>query len=242
MLDMQTTMHDVAAWYPQVIRKHRTWLASFPPEHLRAWKESFHSNAEVGVFEACVRELLEQHTDGVEPAQELDVGGPDFLCSVGKERFYVVAACLMMETVREHTGLPADLEPRARTYRDLTALIRKEMMDKGSRCIGLDAPCLLAVGTFHSGGSILCGEELQVQNVLTSAAGPWMPPDAERGGAASGILVCGFGCRVWRLGWPVRGILRPAAWRPFRRELLPGIRFCGLEPGHERGRPRVRWG
>ena len=238
---MQTTTRDVAAWYPQVIRKHRTWLSSFPPEHLRTWKQLFHLNVEAGVHEACVRELLERNTDAVEPAKELGMGGPDFLCRVGQERFYVVATCLTMDAVSDHTGLPADLDPRARTSRDLAALILGEVLDKSPQCSGLDAPCLLAVGTFHSGGSMLCGEEVRVQNVLTSTTG-LLSLTPEQGEVASGILVCGFGCRVWRQGWPVRGVLCPAAGRPFSRRLLPGIRFCELVPGHEQARFRVKWG
>jgi hypothetical protein len=259
--------------YVAEITSHRKWLSVFEPERLRRWEQLLASNEEAALCEACVREFLQKHVDRMEPAEQLDSGGPDFACSVGEERFYVEATCLTMDVVSKHTGLPANFDPNAgpRNYCDLTALIKAEASNKTPQCSGLDAPCLLAVGTFHFEASGLCGDEHHSANVLTSNTGISMRFDPELGEAVgdmvpstdlrhssvlrkgktslvesarrpiSGFLVCGFGCTVRGGEWPVLGAMHPDAARPFTRALLPAVRFCELEPGFEHGVLTPRW-
>jgi len=259
--------------YAAEIKAHRQWLSTFGPERARRWERLLTSNEEAALCEACVRELMEKHVDHVEPAEDLEGGGPDFLCAVGEARFYVEATCLASDAVTGHTGLSARLDPKAgfRSYDDLTAKVQAAVKKKTPQCSDLDAPCLLAVGTFHFEASGLCGDELHTQHLLTSKTDISMAFDPEVGefvgdmipttdleyssvlrGVSStlaeaerrpisGILLCGFGCEVHGEGWPVRGVLHPDSVRPFPRGLLPRIRFCELEPGFERGVLTPKW-
>jgi hypothetical protein len=258
--------------YGEIVDAHRGWLIHFDSAHGRRWEQLLASNEGAGLCEACVRELLQQHEVEVSPSEDPATGGPDFGCSAGGHRFYVEATCLTMDVVTKRTGLNARFVENAgpRCYDDLTALVQRETVKKTPQCSNLDAPCLLAVGTFHYEGSGLCRDEMHVQHVLTSKTGISMAFDTERGEAVgdmisstdgrlssvvrpgateveaarrpiSGILLCGFGCEFSGEGWPVRGALHPDAARPFPRELLPDIRFCELAPGYEQGVLTVKW-
>jgi hypothetical protein len=255
------------------IARHRTWLDRFPAAYRAKWEQQFASAEESAMCEAHVREVLEANGAEVSPADDPAAGGPDFRCTVAGRHFYVEVTCLTRDVVTRWTNLepslPASRGPRS--YNDLTALVRQKASKKAVQCSELDAPCLLALGTFDIRASVVCVDELHIQHILTSHTGIGMAFDGEIGESVgpvrhivnmrdssvlrlggygaletcrkpiSGFLICGFGSEVWRKDFPVRGLLHPDAVRPFPRELLPRIRFCRLLPGYGRGELQPVW-
>jgi len=132
----------------------------------------------------------------------------------------------------------------------LTEPVFDKAWDKSRQCAAMGAPTLLAVGTFHEGGSIhgfnrLCANELltgraslrwNIDMRTGEAVGDaWNGTDLEFASflkpsdcriqharaSISGILLCGFG----HAPPLISGVLHPNADYPFRPEMLPGIMF-----------------
>lgn len=241
---------------------HRKWLAHFGPEHSAKWEELYRSQREPALFEACVRALLARHVESIVPNDRLGVGGPDFLCAARGERFYVEATCILQDIATKATGLPAEFSPDGgpRTHGHLTRQILNEAVGKAKQCADLDAPCLLAAGTFHFWASAVCCDELFGDFVLTSPTGisghvdeagdpvgePFHSTDLRSSSVArhddgqiisrrrsiSGFLLCGLGVAEWK----ATGFLHPDPVRRFDRRLLPKIPFRELAPEYVEGK------
>ena len=218
--------------------------------------------------EASFWEVLQNCGVAVEPNRDLKHGqpSPDFLCHKNGEKFYVEVTCIHIDRVTKTTAL-SERPSGAGSYGPLNAAIFDEVRQKTPQCANLDAPALVAVGTFHSQASCLCvqkhhvrmiltGDELITQRIdtrtgqavgdtylstkLTSAA--FLKPSAkswleEARLPVSGILVGGFGCKPLN----IYGLLHPNPLRPFNRSLLDRIEFCRLQRDEAGERISVEW-
>lgn len=193
----------------------------------------------------------------VEPNADLDGGqsAPDFVCRKDDRKFYVEVTCIRIETATECTSLPAVPTDGARHYRSLNDAIHAEVVSKTPQCANLDAPCVLAVGTFHYHASVSCIRRTFIEWLLTgesSISGYFDPRRGESVGApfqvtrlnsasffkpspligveparkpVSALIVAGFG----RTPPSIYGAVHPYPVREFPPTLLDRIPFCRVK-------------
>jgi hypothetical protein len=242
---------------------HRQWLAQFNPAHGDEWEKLLKNDVEAAICEAAFREFLEKHKVHVTPNQTRSSSGriPDFYCVKDEQGFYVDATCIKIETAVKKTGI--NYEPKREltpfNLRAMTQLVQSECSGKASQFADLDAPGLLAIGTFHSfvaighfckgrADDILTGD-IQFVRTVNLSTGQLETPTYERTqlnhaaflrpdksqqigyarSSISGILLCGLGT----LPGQCVGLLHQNPVRPFARSLLPQIEFCEVDINHD---------
>lgn len=254
-----------------LVQEQRRWLGAFDPQHLRNWEKLLNADAEAAACEAAVRRLLEANGNIVAPNVNLtgSTQSPDFRCTHGGRVFYVEVTCISIEKATEITSLPPLPAGThgAQGYGLLNGAFFGSVKQKTPQCSGLDAPALVAVGTFHFQASCICfgephlemlltGDELITQKINMVTGDPvgdiylstklrsatFLRPDANTGlgharNPVTGMLLCGFGCEPPE----VRGILHPLPVHQFERHLLPNVKFCRLRPGYETGSLSTEW-
>lgn len=160
---------------------------------------------------------------------------------------------------------------KASFYSLLTDAYFKKVGKKISQFENLNAPCMVAIGTLHFRAGALCFDKKSAEEILTGKSGISMQISKRTGGAIgepynstslesalffkarkiicdeppiklvwqiiSSVLLCPFGTH------PVKclGILHPKPYYEFDRGLLPGIEFCRLKAGWERGTLTIEW-
>ena len=244
------------------------WIEQFPVDHARQWAHLYKHELQAAMCEASFWAVLQDCGVAVEPNRDLKHGqpSPDFLCRKNGEKFYVEVTCIHIERVTKVTAL-SDKPSGAGSYGPLNAAIFDEVRQKTPQCANLDAPALVAVGTFHCQASCLCiqkhhvgmmltGDELITQRIDTRTGQPvgetflstefdsaaFLKPSTkswleEVRLPVSGILVGGFGCEPPN----IYGLLHPNPLRPFNRNLLDRIEFCLLHRDEAHGQLSVKW-
>lgn len=192
---------------------------------------------------------------------------PDLLCRRDKRKFYVEVRCLPIAEVTKKTRLAHPRSSGPGFWKPLTDMVFTVLRRKARQCADLDAPSMVAVGTFHVHASSLCVEQRFVEDLLTgerlitcpidkatgAASGPiyestklksaaFVRPDSAHGlasarGSVSAVLVCGLGFEPPR----VLGALHPSPAREFDRRLLPNIEFCRLRIDEQAGALSAEW-
>ena len=245
------------------------WIEQFDIRHARAWGKLFKADPEAAMCEATFWGVLQDCGVAVEPYERnlADAPSPDFLCRKDGEHFYVEVTCLCIDHVSRTTSLSHLPTPGAQNYAKLNRAIFNEVVQKTRQCAGLDGPALVAVGTFHYQGSVLCVQKQDVEMLLTGdsmiswlintdtgaavgdvflstnlASATFIRPADGRGIEearlpVSGVLVGGFGCDQVN----VYGLLHPHARRPFNRQLLERVKFCELVRDDAKATLSVRW-
>lgn len=255
--------------HQEAIDSHRKWLGAFDAERLRKWEQLLSAQEEPAIVEACTRHFLTPYVDRIEPAEDPAQGGPDFRCVRGGSSYYVEVTCITESVVTAKTELPDKPTSRDESYGLLTQQVLEECKNKAPQCSGLDAPCLLAIGTLHFQGGDLCFQKRHLEKILTSDPLIAMRIDTRSGETigrpiqATDLQKAAF-CRQGRnpdsdielaresisglllcaFGFSpptVRGVLHPYPKRPFDRFLLPDVEFCKLAEGYDRGEFRVVW-
>ena len=260
---------DLSNWRT-VIQQFKGWLRQSDPQHGRNWNNLLRSDDEAALCEAMTWQVLNEQGVVVEPNADLTGGGrrPDFRCTKNNQVFYVEATCVHTSTLEAKTGLPSSgaHPPIAVRWQGFLQAVFSECRNKTPQCADLDAPCVLAVGTFHAAAcmsfikkkfvieQLLTGETKMAWDVNTKSgetshvyhvtklwsAGFLKPGESTVDKARcpiSALLLGGFGI----CSRPVCGLLHPAPVRPFDRHLLPGIEFCRLKDGYERGELETEW-
>jgi hypothetical protein len=243
------------------------WISRFDPWYLKHWKDNFRNDPEGAMCEAMYWSVLEGFGISVEP-NDVD-SGPDFLCRKNGQKFYVEVKCLTIAKVTKKATLPhlSQSDIGSRAYGNLNKAVFGEVRSKTAQCSNLDAPCLIAVGTFHYRASSLCFAKHLVEELLTGKSYITYRFDSQRGEAAgegflsstlenaafvkpgpsgwveearspiSAILLGGFGCQPPE----VRGLLHPNPARPFDRSLLSQIEFGSLRLDPKQETLSVEW-
>lgn len=159
--------------YQQVLAKFRGWIKQFDPRHASLWEQRFKDNPESAACEAMFWDVLANCGVILEPNADLDnsTPGPDFRCSKNTKIFYVEVTCIEVETVTEHTGLSHVPKSGPQHYELLNNTIRSKIVQKTTQCANLDAPCVLAIGTFHYHASEICINPSCVEELLTGEIG-----------------------------------------------------------------------
>lgn len=264
-------MEDLTALYKDVIYSHMAWLEGFSQERSVKWQDLLSSNPEAAICEACVREILSQHVDAIQPNENLSHGGPDFLCKQGNDYFYVEVTCITIESATQATELPhpVPFHPEASYYRHLTKKILGELVNKTRQCSGLDHPCILAVGTLHSQAGPLCMDKHAAEEILTGTSfitahidtltgkmvrEPYEATDLRDSSfvrssktapasveEARKTISAILLCSLWYNPSRIIGLLHPKPNKTFRRELLSEIKFGKLKDGYDEGIFEVEW-
>ena len=137
----------------------------FGDDHFQRWNRLRNNNIEAAICEALTRKFLSDNQVDVKP-NDLN-GGPDFFCSKNGQNFYIEAACLERQTVTQATALKDTSESDAGSFGLLTRPIFSLIKNKTPQCSGLEAPCLLAIGTLHFRAGVSCFDRRAAVNLLT---------------------------------------------------------------------------
>lgn len=256
--------------YSQLINEHRKWLEKFSAEHLRQWNTRLKADIEGALCEAATRKMLLDHNCDVEPFEKPGSGGVDFKCSKNGSIFYVEATCITKEVASEKTGLPhLPQYNKATDYAHLTRTIWQELSNKTSQCSGLDAPCIVTIGTFHFEAGCLCFCDLATEELLTGItyytkninirlgkavgetyqstkleSAAFIRPDKNSPNFfehARCPISAVLLCPFGTNPISVIGVLHPAPNNSFNRGLLPDIKFCKLTDDYKNGSLEVEW-
>ena len=258
-------------YFKELADEHRTWLKSFDARHLANWEKLLNGDAEPAFCEVAVRRLLESFGVTVSPNEDLKTngGGPDFRCEKNGAHFYVEVTCVLRDKFTERTGVSEIIpeEPVASSFDGfaMTEAIMRECSGKAKQCGGMDAPTIVAVGTFHVlaptffsykplVSSILTGKPQLVWNIdvrtgmeagesqhlthLENAA--FLKPDnGQQIGFArssiSGLLLCGLSSSR------CLGILHPNPARPFDAKNMPNVEFANVQLDQASQRMQITW-
>jgi len=237
----------------QLGREYADWLSDGYPAYEDKWRKLSEADREAALFEAAVWKTLRDHDVHVEPWDlQTDRPLPDFRCNKGQ--FYVEATCIKIETATRVTGV-SHKQPSGGHYAPLNPAIYRAAQKKAPQCAKLDAPALVAVGTFHWPVSAICLRPSLLAALVTGMPkiawpidkggkphgeyqftdfenAPFLRPFQEAVSAReciSGMLICGFGCSPPRIA----GIRHCYAVRPFDPHLLKAIPFCELHDADE---------
>lgn len=247
------------------------WIEQFDNQHARNWAKLYKNDPEAAMCEATFWGAL---TDcGVQLKPNADLSGekrqPDLLCRQDGQEFYVEVTCIPIEKATRQTGLEHEIKlgANAQFYSLLNRAIFNKCIKKAQQCSEKDAPCLLAIGTFHGRASASCMRKEYLQDLLTGDPCLTMDFDPVEGKTVgepyqttkqksssfvrpsgksvfeyaresiSGLLLGGFGCAPPRM----YGILHPNPARGFDPGLLPRIPFCELHFDLPRASFFVEW-
>lgn len=258
-------------YWKKLAEEHRAWLAAFDPQYLANWEKMLKADSEAALCEAGVRQRLQAEGVSVEPNERLtgNCGGPDFRCSIKDSTFYVEVTCISISTVEARTGLPAMPSPGMKAFPPfgMTEAVFAECVNKAKQCGNLDAPALVAVGTFHTEGAMLGFKKIIVASVLTGKtkiawnidmatgqqagdtfqmteleSAAFLKPDKTQEvgfarSSISGVLLCGLGC----LPGQFLGVLHPNPARPFDPALLPGVNLGQVQLDRTSRQLHVTW-
>jgi len=120
---------------------------------------------EAATSEAIVFSLLRSLGDEVKIAEDLDTGGPDFLCTVGERSFVVEVTAIESETV----SAQADHSPESEvgSFRLISHTLRTKISSKVGQVSGTGVPSVVVVASSSSFGSAVLGIDA-AENLLTS--------------------------------------------------------------------------
>jgi hypothetical protein len=188
----------------------------------------------------------------------------------------VEVTCVHVATLTDKTGLPPP-ENRGKAgehrvipvrWQGFLEAVRSECVGKTRQCANLDAPCLVAVGTFHGPGAMMfvkkqfvveqlltgeqkigwaidicSGESSQTYPVTDLWPAPFLKPHTQSPVITSARCpISGIlVCGFGLASRPVYGVLHPQPVWAFDRALLPGIKFCRLRPGYHEGLLATEW-
>jgi hypothetical protein len=264
-------MEDLRDLYKDIIKSHIEWLKNYNKKRVEKWKDLLNSNPEAAICEACVRDSFARYVDEIQPNEDLSYGGPDFLCSLCNQYFYVEVTCISIESATEATGLPHP-PPRnsEAAYRNtLTEKILGELVNKTKQCSGRDHPCVLAIGTLHSRAGRHFVSEHDAKEVLTGTthirakvnlktgemiAEPHNSTDLHDSSfirfakpepisieEARKTISAVLLYSLCHNPYQVIGLLHPKPNKPFPRELLSEIKFGKLKDDYDERKLEVEW-
>lgn len=252
----------------QIVDEHREWLQPFDPQYLANWNKMLRHDDEAAMTEAVVSRILQINGCAVEPNERLsgDCGGPDFRCTRNGSRFYVEVTCISIEAADNHENA-TDLGDGVRAVNPyaMTEAVFRESQSKTKQCSNLDAPCLVAIGTWNGFAAMSGFHKVHLNSVLTGKtslswnvsiatgqqvgdhhlttelrAAAFLKPDnlgeiKSARNSISGLLLCNCG------SLRVIGVLHPSPARPFSPDVLPGVEFGSVETNHASGQLSVTW-
>jgi hypothetical protein len=250
----------------RVLKPFIRWIEQpqFNPLYAKQWAQRYINDWEGAMCEATFWAVLHDSGVTVEPNPKTT---PDYVCMKGSEKFYVEVTCIQIESATRKTGLnPVPENGRATFYQNLNEAIRSECINKTDKCANLDAPCVVAIGTFHPHASTVAVNERFIECLHTDpcigfdfdprvgqiVGEPYQLAKRRKsiftqlfdvGGVTpvrrpiSALLVGGLGCEPPR----IFGLLNPAPAREFDPQLLERIPFCVERTNFLKAGVSVEW-
>ena len=169
----------------KVLRLYVKWIEQHREHHAKTWAHRYKNDPEAAMCEAMFWGVLQDCDVDVEPGEApADTRRfPDFRCHKDGKCFYVEVTCLRIDRVANHTGLVhGPSSGGAQSYSNLNSAIFNEVRQKTPQCANLDAPTLVAVGTFHFPASSICVQKHHIENLLTGDSLISWPVDTQTGG------------------------------------------------------------
>jgi hypothetical protein len=191
---------------------------------------------------------------------------PDFRCYKNGHKFYVETTCMSIGKAERKTAIPHEPTGEGQWFDvyGFSEAIAEKVGSKVPQCKDQDAPCIVAVGTFHSFACMTFFKPAVLAWLQTGKQSmSWKvnPRTGKIGGTypttdlKSALFLFGKDGRVVEARQPVSavlvgalglhpmqvvGFLNPAATRPFDSKLLD-VPYCGLNPGYKSGALSVYW-
>jgi hypothetical protein len=239
--------------------EHRQWFSAFDPRYLRVWKNLLKYDEEAAFAEARVRHLLQGNGVVVEPNEDLETGNarPDFRCHLGINIFYVEVTCIRVGTAIK-AGYPTSPQPDGLYWSNTREPISRKCQKKQKQCFNLDAPVLVAIGTFNSWMALDFFDKCVANQVLIHLRNGTGRPDVRTGcqvaescstwelestnclnaiddirsryDQMSGLLLCGLSLSDHKM----IGVLNSNPVCPFDPKLLPEVEFLGVSQSRKR--------
>ena len=180
--------------------------------------------------------------------------------------FYTEVTCVLRTTAMKKT----DLSEKSRGFAPYAPIgmieaIFTECVGKAKQCRDMDAPTIVAVGTFHSFAAMSCFKKVILSSVLTGQTrmawnidistghqdeetyqltelekAAFLKPDPEEEvgvarASISGLLLCGLGISLYL------GVLHPNPARPFDPMILKEVQFGRVEFDRASRQFHVTW-
>jgi len=267
---MQNEQNNLTKIYADLLDEHRAWLGGFGNDRLKKWEDLLNKNScEAAICEAAAQKLFSEHGCVVEP-YHLNKG-PDFKCTKNSSRFYVETTCITIEAATKETSL-SNMSPQptqAQAFGMMTQKFLGEICNKTPQCSGLDAPCIVVIGTLHFQASCLCFQDWAAEELLTGTPYITQKINIQMGEPVGEIyestrlegaafirpqkdaptwieharnpISAVLICGFGSNPPEVLGCLHPNPNYHFDRTLLSNIRFCKLTDGYQNGSLKVEW-
>ncbi len=258
-------------YFQSLADQHRNWLKSFDPQHLANWEKLLNGNPEAAFCEATIRRRLQRNGLTVSPNEKIDSSqaAPDFRCTVGDQWFYVEATCVSIAVAVKKSGIPKGGNKGLAPFKPfgMTEAIFHKCGPKTKQCANLDAPALVAIGTFHVDAASASFKKVLIDSVLTgNSSMAWNvdPTTAKQVGEAhqwtelenaAFLRLNENSNEVKSIHSPVSGVLlcgltlasdfigvlHPLPCRPFDPSLLPGVEFGRVEIDRQKHSLKAVW-
>ena len=247
--------------------EHELWLQSYDGRYLKKWKDLFRADIEAAMGEAEIRRRLQNLGSTVEPNEDLNTGkaAPDFRCSCSGYEFFVEVACITIAAAEDKTGI-SDGTPHRGAVRMLNQAIFQKCVKKARQAGFVNAPVLVAVGTWHNQAAMEFSDMAMLNTLLTgdqlhtwgfnAQTGEEISPHQSTNlypaiflkhdedfhamparEPISGLLLCAFGMP----GIAPVILLNPNACRPFQVAALPDLSFGMATYDRSQGFLSVHW-
>ncbi|TWU09957.1 hypothetical protein [Allorhodopirellula heiligendammensis] len=235
--------------------EHRQWLSRSDGRYLSNWERLYAADNEAAMAEASVRRRLESLGVVVEPNEDLDHGtsAPDFRCFAGGHKFYVEVTCIRISTAEKLTGVPKTGRFSG-NYRPINLGVYQKCIAKVRQAATVDAPLLVAIGTWHGHAAtqlghkpfrdmLLTGETMIAWDMNTQSgeagdtylttelrAAVFLKPNGDSDiiparEPISGAMLTAFGSPMSEPAI----LLNPNAHYPFAPALLPSLEYGSVE-------------
>jgi hypothetical protein len=261
-------------FFDQLVGGHREWLSQFDRVYLDKWDRLFtKDNSEAALCEAATRQILEELDVTVEPCPlRGNERNPDFKCQKDGELFYVDATSVMKDTATRRSRLDdAPGKHGASHYGLLTEAFFQKVDKKVRQFQDVDAPSVVAIGTFHFQAGALCFDKKSAREILTGKSGIGGRINENTGEAVGRPynvtslesapflkmrrIICDAPpvqstkksisaillCPFGVHPMKCLGILHPEPYHGFERSLLANVEFCRLKEGWQHGDLVVEW-
>ena len=146
------------------------WLNAQNSNSAKRWSKQVDAGQEGAIAEAVVFSWLVDRVDQIAHGDPPGVSAPDFVCTVGDQRFYLEVTNISESSVENRTGLK-DEKKGFGFYRPLTGAITSAVGDKAGqfKSFDFDAPFVVFVSTLQFSASCACVERSHLEDLLTGS-------------------------------------------------------------------------
>jgi hypothetical protein len=141
----------------EVIESYKLFLELKYPTHYQNYCTRLKSNPEGAKAEAVTFSFLRSNFGEVKVAEDISMGGSDFLCKANEFEFITEVTCLEAESVATQSGLKNEVPQNghAHWFRMITHKLRTKASSKTAQLSDHDFPRILVITCEHVNADIL---------------------------------------------------------------------------------------